>query len=105
MQSNWYDTRMEENIQKMEKEEGRINKKDKFAAVVKKFAPGLTFLKPGESVDKRSPTGAKNKRVKLVGMINGKQALAVLNNMNEIVGAATVKDALKPRLEKYDKNK
>mgnify|MGYP001586916521 CR=1 FL=1 len=51
---------MEENLEKKEKEEERINRKEKFEAKVKKFAPGLSFLKPGESIDKRSANGSKN---------------------------------------------
>jgi hypothetical protein len=72
---------------------------ENFEKVVQRYAPRIKLMKPGTAVDKK--TGGKNRRVKLVGMVNGKEAMAILRNKDEIILAAKVEPSNMTKISRY----
>jgi len=75
---------------------------DQFHAEVKKYAPRLYFVKPGETVDKN--TNQKTKRIKINGMLNGLEATKLLENYENVLAAAKVPEYHREDLKTLWKN-
>jgi hypothetical protein len=56
--------------------------------------------KPGDAIDKK--TDAKNKRVKLVGMMRGSESIAIINNWQTILATIQVRPSFAQRIATYD---